>query len=79
LELVEELWWFVSIGRRLLECASLADTNIIHTLFEEADAVYPGGSGMPADFGFEMGGVLRSTTHCGGGGVDEVMVVDIAR
>jgi hypothetical protein len=48
-----------------------------HTLFEEEEAVYPGGSGMPADFGFEMGGVLRSTTHCGGGGADEVIVVDI--
>jgi len=30
---------------------------------EDEEAAYPGGSGMPADFGFDIGGVLRSTTH----------------
>jgi hypothetical protein len=30
--------------------------------------VNPMGSGMPLDFGFACGGLLRSSTHCGGGG-----------
>lgn len=32
-------------------------------------AVYPGGSGIPVDFGFDIGGALRSMTHWGGVGV----------
>lgn len=38
------------------------------TLLPTDGAVYPGGSGMPVDFGFIIAGVLRSMTHCGGGG-----------
>jgi len=37
-------------------------------LFPEDAALNPGGSGIPVDFGFAMGGLLRSITHCGGGG-----------
>lgn len=40
----------------------------IHTLFPDAAAVNPGGSGMLVDFDFAVGGELRSRTHCGGGG-----------
>jgi hypothetical protein len=38
------------------------------TLFPEVAALNPGGSGIPVDFGFAGGGLLRSITHCGGGG-----------
>jgi hypothetical protein len=38
------------------------------TLFPDAVALNPGGSGIPVDFGFATGGLLRSITHCGGGG-----------
>ena len=27
--------------------------------------VYPGGSGMPVVLGFDVGGDVRSSTHCG--------------
>jgi hypothetical protein len=37
-------------------------------LLPEAAAVNPGGSGMPVAFGFVMGGLFKSITHCGGGG-----------
>jgi len=37
-------------------------------------AVNPGGSGIPA-LAFVCGGVLRSTTHCGGGGGGPSMIV----
>jgi hypothetical protein len=40
----------------------------LHTLPPVDVEVYPGGSGIPADFGFAVGGVFRSMTHCGGGG-----------
>jgi len=35
--------------------------------------VNPGGSGIPAALGFGAGGLLRSTTHCGGGGGRETL------
>ena len=37
-------------------------------LFPVVGALNPGGSGIPVDFGFAVGGLLRSITHCGGGG-----------
>lgn len=39
-----------------------------HTLLPIAAAVKPGGSGMPVDFGFVIGGLFKSITHCGRGG-----------
>ena len=45
-----------------------------YTLFEDA-ALNPGGSGIPVDFGFATGGLLRSITHCGGGGGRDDIVV----
>lgn len=44
------------------------------TLLPEKAVEYPGGSGMPADFGFVRGVVLRSITHCGGGGGSAAIV-----
>jgi len=45
------------------------------TLVPDGVAVNPGGSGIPADFGFAAGGKLRSMTHCGGGGEDAISAV----
>jgi hypothetical protein len=38
------------------------------TLLPKAAGVNPGGSGMLVFLGFVIGGLLRSRTHCGGGG-----------
>jgi hypothetical protein len=49
---------------------SLEDDGMerVLALLPKAPAVNPGGSGMPVAFGFVMGGLFKSITHCGGGG-----------
>ena len=41
--------------------------------------VYPGGSGIPAVLGLEVGLVFRSSTHCGGGGGEELAATSITK
>ena len=52
----------------IMNCAGLG----VSTFPPVAVEVYPGGSGIPADFGFPAGGEFKSMTHCGGGGTEAI-------